>query len=86
MKGSLNKLAGLLGEKEWFCSKLTFADFIVGEFLQGYSLFQENFATEYPTLKAHQERVWQLEGVSDYLKSGRSNERPVNYSPYAKWY
>jgi len=58
----------------------------LGDFFQAFSLFNENFATEFPELKAHQERLWQLEGVSDYLKSGRFKERPVNYYPFAKWF
>lgn len=86
MKPSIVKLSGLLGKKEWFCSKLTFVDFILGDFFQAFSLFNENFATEFPELKAHQERLWQLEGVSDYIKSGRFKERPVNYYPFAKWF
>ena len=28
-KGSLTKLSGLLGEKNWFCSKLTYDDFVL---------------------------------------------------------
>jgi len=86
LKPSIVKLSGLLGKKDWFGSKLTFVDFVVAEFLQQYSLFNENFSAEFPELKAHQERIWQLEGVSDYIKSGRFKERPVNYYPFAKWY
>jgi len=82
----LTKLSGLLGNKDWFCSKLTYVDFVLGEFFQCYSLFHEAFATEFPTLKAHQDRVWNLKGTSEYVKSERFHERPINYYPFAKWF
>lgn len=85
-KTALDKLKGLLGEKEWFSGKLSYCDFIVGDFFQVYSLFNENFGTEYPTLKALQERLWQLEGINNYLKSDKFKERPINWYPEAKWY
>jgi glutathione S-transferase len=69
LKNHLTKLSGLLGNKDWFCSKLTYVDFVLGEFFQCYSLFHEAFATEFPTLKAHQERVWNLKGTNEYVKS-----------------
>jgi len=79
-------LSGLLGEKNWFCSKFTYVDVIVGEFFQIFSLlFSESFAAEFPTLKSHQERLWQQEGINGYVTSERFKERPVNYLPFAKW-
>ena len=60
MKAHLSKLAGLLAEKDWFGSKLTYADVILADFFNVCSLFHENFAVDYPTLKKHQERVWNL--------------------------
>ena len=81
LKPSIEKLQGLLGEKEWFTGKLSYCDFIVGDFFQVYSLFNENFAAEYPRLKALQERIWNLEGVNSYLQSERFKERPINWYP-----
>jgi glutathione S-transferase len=86
LKPSIDKLQGLLGEKEWFGGRLSYCDFIVGDFLQVYSLFNENFAGEYPKLKSLQERMWSLEGISSYLKSDRFKERPINWYPEAKWF
>lgn len=85
LKPSLTKLTGLLGQKDWFGSKLTYADIVLGDTFQIYSLFHEKFTQEFPTLKAHQERVWNLEGISQYVKSERFKERPINFLPYAKW-
>lgn len=45
LKPGLDKLKGLLGDKEWFTGKLSYCDFIVGDFFQVFSLFNENFAT-----------------------------------------
>jgi hypothetical protein len=81
LKPSIDKLQGLLGEKEWFAVKLSYFDLIVGDFFQVYSLFNENFSAEYPRLKALQERIWNLEGVKSYLKSWRFKERPINWYP-----
>jgi glutathione S-transferase len=69
LKTGLTKLSGLLGQKEWFCSKFTYVDIVLGDTFQIYSLFHEKFAEEFPTLKAHQERVWNLDGISQYIKS-----------------
>ena len=85
-KTALDKLQGSLANKEWFAGRLTYCDFIVGDFFQVYSLFNENFATEYPKLKALQERMWGLDGISKYLKSNRFKARPINWYPEAKWY
>ena len=81
LKTGLDKLKGLLGERQWFAGKLTYCDFILGDFFQVLSLFDENFATDYPTLKALQERLWGLEGVNSYLKSEKFKERPINWYP-----
>jgi hypothetical protein len=43
LKPSIDKLKGLLEDKEWFTGRLTYCDFIVGDFFQVYSLFNENF-------------------------------------------
>jgi glutathione S-transferase len=83
---NLTKLAGLLGEKEWFCSKFTFVDIVLGDFFQVFSLFNDKFSTEFATLKNHQERLWNQAGISEYIKSGRFKERPINYYPVAKWF
>lgn len=39
MRPGLEKLKGLLGNKEWFTGKLSYCDVIVGDFLQVTSLF-----------------------------------------------
>jgi glutathione S-transferase len=85
LKGGLTKLSGLLGDKEWFCSKFSYVDIVLGDTFQVYSLFHEKFAEDFPTLKALQERVWNLEGINQYVKSERFKERPINFLPYAKW-
>ena len=72
-------MSGLLGEKDWFGSKFTYVDIILGDAFQVYSLFHENFAEDFPTLKAHQERVWNLDGISQYIKSERYIERPISF-------
>jgi glutathione S-transferase len=71
------KLNGLLGEKEFMAGEITWVDFGIADFLQALGLFTPDLLTEFPKLKAYQERVWSLPQLKGYFSS-RFQERPIN--------
>lgn len=78
------KLDGLLGNKEFICGGITWADFVLADFLQTLGLLHEDILKAFPKLVEYQKRVWGLPELKDYFSSDRFQERPCN-GPMAAW-
>ena len=78
----LNRIAGLLGEKDFLLGKLTYADFRLAYFTYMFdnvflSAEVENPIDRYPNLRALSKRVYNLEGVKDFYLAQRKEKELV---------
>lgn len=65
--GQLKKLSGLLGEKDYFCGKLTWIDFVVADTMQVLNLMNPKILSHHPNLVKLQERIWSLPELKAYF-------------------
>lgn len=65
----VKRTADLLGDKDFFCGKLSWADFEAHELLFSYKFMEEKCLDEYPTLKAFMERFENLPNIKEYMAS-----------------
>lgn len=86
MGDDLKKLSAILGANQYFCGGITWCDFVVAEFIEHIVRFQPNIKEQYKNLWEHQQRIWNLEQLKDYVNSQEFKAKPVNYKPAAKWY
>ena len=54
--------------------------------MQTLRLMEPTLIEGYSNINKHIERIWELPAIKAYHESDRYNERPCNYTPYAKWY
>jgi hypothetical protein len=70
----LNKVVGFLGDKEWFLGYPSVADvqfayfFHIAEIILGSAEVENPMAAQ-ESLKAHYARVWELDGIKEYVNS-----------------
>jgi len=84
----LKGIEDILGKKEWVLGYLSYLDFILAEFVDRWTVMDQEIGTEitknYPNIVAHSKRLLDLAKVKEYRQSERFIARPVNM-PYAFW-
>ena len=63
----LKKFSEILGEKDYFCGKITWIDFVLAETFQVLMLMNPLFLDSFTNLKGLQKRIWGLNELSGYF-------------------
>jgi glutathione S-transferase len=63
----MTKLNGLIYGKSFMAGEITWIDFAIADFIQILGLFSPNLISEFPQLKAYQERIWSLPELKNYF-------------------
>lgn len=78
----LKALATFLGDRKFVAGDyVTFADFVLFEYLEGQSHLIPDLLKEHPVLQAFHQRVLALEPIDRYFKSPRAIIAPFNGAP-----
>lgn len=78
----LKLLSQFLGDRKFVVGDyVTYADFLLFEFLEGQSHLVEGLLKEYPILEQFHQRILALEAIDKYFKSERAIKYPFNGAP-----
>lgn len=79
----LKLLVNFLGANKFVAGgdKLTYADFVLFEFLENQLYFDPSLLKDSPTLEAFHKRILSLEAIDKYFKSSRIIKFPFNGAP-----
>lgn len=77
----LKLLTRFLGERKFITGYVTFADFMLFEYLEGQTFFKKDLLKDFPVLDEYHKRVRALEGVDKYFKSPGAITYPFNGAP-----
>ncbi|KAL5516290.1 hypothetical protein EMCRGX_G001578 [Ephydatia muelleri] len=85
VKPKLQRFSKYLGTRSWLVGeKISYADFLFYETLEGHRSFQPALLDDYPNLKEYISRFESLPAISAYLKSSDYIAYPW-YGPVAAW-
>lgn len=74
-------LTNCLGSRKFAAGdSVTYADFVLFEYLEGQRFFNPEFLKDFPVLEQYCERVLALEGVDKYYKSPKAIKFPFNWA------
>ena len=74
----MKKLQGILGEKEYFCGEITWADFAISEYMNCLWFLDQSIFDDSKNVLDHMNRIWELPAIKAYHGTDRFNERPLN--------
>jgi glutathione S-transferase len=75
----LNQFAEFLGDGKFVAGdQLTYADFVLYEFLDSHAVYKPDVLKDHPTLAKFVERVSELESVKRYFDSPKAIKAPFN--------
>lgn len=78
----LKMLVKFIGTKKFVVGDdLTYADFVLYEYLEGQKVYQPEILTDYPTLAEFVKRINELPAVAKYFSSPRAIKAPFNGAP-----
>lgn len=78
----LKALSDFLGEAKFVVGdSVTYADFVLYEYLEGQAAYQPEVLKDYPKLAEFVKRVNELEGVKKYFSSSKAIKSPFNGGP-----
>lgn len=78
----LKALTNFLGDRKFAVGDyVTYADFLLFEYLEGQTFFNKDLLKEFPVLEAYHKRVLATDGVDKYFKSPNAIKYPFNGAP-----
>lgn len=82
LPNKMKLLTKFLGDRKFIAGdKVTYADFLLFEYLEGQSYLVEGLLKDYPVLEAFHKRALALKGIDSYFKSPRAIKFPFNGAP-----
>lgn len=82
MPAKLKLLSECLGKKQFVAGDyVTYADFVLFEYLEGQLYFNPNVLKEFPSLEKYHFNITKLESVEKYFNSARAIKFPFNGAP-----
>ena len=82
--GKMNLLAKFLGSNKFAVGdKLTYADFVLFEYLENQLYFNPQVLNDFPSLDQYHKRMQSVEAVDKYFKSSKAIKYPFNNSKAA---
>lgn len=78
----MKALTAFLGDKKFVAGDyVTYADFMLFEYLEGQTYFKNDLLKDYPVLDQYHKRILALEAVDKYFKSPKAIKFPFNGAP-----
>lgn len=82
LPAKMEALVKFLGSNKYVCGDyVTYADFVLFEYLELQALFMEDLFKNYPTLEQYHKNIMALEAMDRYIKSDRFIKYPFNGGP-----
>ena len=86
IKAEMNRLVVFLGENKFVAGdNITWADFVIAQFFDSLSRLEPSFKTDFKTVAELQERVFNLNGVKEYLSSEVYRNRVTDFKAELSW-